>query len=174
MSAFSIMSSKGQKQSKHRELLPLNPNLTLNPHPSPSPSLILHPDRLISCLFDFVVRPGTPHNLRVIQAKARSVVLNFTPGPSGRAPILTYTIEYNNDSFYDPSSARWKTLMVILDAHLVWNLLPLTLPNLKPYTDYRFRVIATNKVGSSSPSNATDTIKTLETGERTFFFYINK
>ena len=117
----------------------------------------------------FAVRPGAPHNLRFIQAAARSVVLNFTPGPSGRAPILTYTIEYNNDSFYDPFSARWKTVMIIRDAHLVWNLLPLTLPNLKPYTDYRFRVIAKNKVGSSSPSNASDTIKTLETGKRKFY-----
>ena len=119
--------------------------------------------------FSFSVRPGAPHNLRFIQAAARSVVLNFTPGPSGRAPILTYTIEYNNDSFYDPFSARWKTLMIIRDAHLVWNLLPLTLPNLKPYTDYRFRVIAKNKVGSSSPSNASDTIKTLETGKGKFY-----
>ena len=119
--------------------------------------------------FSFAVRPGAPHNLRFIQAAARSVVLNFTPGPSGRAPILTYTIQYNNDSFYDPFSARWKTLMIIRDAHLVWNLLPLTLPNLKPYTDYRFRVIAKNKVGSSSPSNASDTIKTLETGKGKFY-----
>ena len=102
------------------------------------------------------------------------MVLNFTHEPSVRAPILTYTIEYNNDSVYDPSSARWKTLMVVRDAHLVWNLLPLTLPHLKPYTDYRFRVIATNKVGSSSPSNATDTIKTLETGKRTFLMLINE
>ena len=59
--------------------------------------------------------------------------------------------------------------MIIRDAHLVWNLLPLTLPNLKPYTDYRFRVIAKNKVGSSSPSNASDTIKTLETGKGKFY-----
>ncbi|XP_078347645.1 protein sidekick-2-like isoform X2 [Oculina patagonica] len=108
-------------------------------------------------------KPGTPYNLRVVEARARSVSLDFTPGSSGRAPILSYTIKYNNDSFYDPVSARWKTLMVVQDAHLVWNLLPLTLPNLKPYSDYRFRVIATNKVGSSSPSNASDTVRTLET-----------
>ena len=95
------------------------------------------------------------------------MLLDFTPGSSGRAPILAYTIKYNNDSFYDPVSARWKTLMVVQDAHLVWNLLPLTLPNLKPYSDYRFRVIAKNKVGSSNPSNASDTVRTLETGKKT-------
>lgn len=94
------------------------------------------------------------------------MLLDFTPGSSGRAPILTYTIQYNNDSFY-PVSAQWKTLMVVQDAHLVWNLLPLTLPNLKPYRDYRFRVIAKNKVGSSNPSNASDTVRTLETGKKT-------
>lgn len=43
----------------------------------------------------------------------------------------------------------------------------LTLPNLKPYSDYRFRVIAKNKVGSSNPSNASDTVRTLETGKKT-------
>ena len=117
------------------------------------------------CLLYFAVRPGAPYNLRVIQARARSVVLNFTPGSSGRAPILTYTVEYNKDSFYDPASSRWSTLMIVPDAHLVWNLIPLTLPNLKPYTDYRFRVIAANKIGRSSPSNASDTIKTLEAGK---------
>lgn len=108
------------------------------------------------------VRPGAPYNLRVLQVKARSVVLNLSPGPSGRAPILSYTVQYNNDSFYDPMSSQWNILMVVQDAHLVWDLLPLTLPHLKPYTDYRFRVIAANKVGSSSPSNASDTVKTLE------------
>lgn len=120
---------------------------------------------LISCV-NFSEKPGAPYNLRVIEARARSVVLDFTPGSSGRAPILTYTIQYNNDSFY-PVSAQWKTLMVVQDAHLVWNLLPLTLPNLKPYSDYRFRVIAKNKIGSSNPSNASDTVRTLETGKKT-------
>ena len=99
--------------------------------------------------------------------KARSVVLNFTPGPSGRAPILSYTVKYNNDSFYDPVWSQWKILMVVQDAHLVWDLLPITLLHLKPYTDYRFRVIAANKVGSSSPSNTSDPIKTLEAGKET-------
>lgn len=99
--------------------------------------------------------------------KARSVVLNFTPGPSGRAPILSYTVEYNNDSFYDPVWSQWKILMIVQDAHLVWDLLPITLLHLKPYTDYRFRVIAANKVGSSSPSNTSDPIKTLEAGKET-------
>ena len=95
------------------------------------------------------------------------MVLNLSPGPSGRAPILSYTVQYNNDSFYDPMSSQWNVLMVVQDAHLVWDLLPLTLPHLKPYTDYRFRVIAANKVGSSSPSNASDTVKTLEAGKET-------
>lgn len=99
--------------------------------------------------------------------KARSVVLNFTPGPSGRAPILSYTVEYNNDSFYHPVWSQWKILMFVQDAHLVWDLLPITLLHLKPYTDYRFRVIAANKVGRSSPSNMSDPIKTLEAGKET-------
>ena len=120
----------------------------------------------VSFPVNFAEKPGAPRNLRVIEARARSVLLDFTPGSSGRAPILTYTVQYNNDSFY-PVSAQWKTLMVVQDAHLVWNLLPLTLPNLKPYSDYRFRVIAKNKVGSSNPSNASDTVRTLETGKKT-------
>ena len=114
----------------------------------------------------FPVSPGAPHNLRVVETRARSVVLNWTPGSSGRAPILSYTIQYNSDSFYNPQSAQWKRQLVVQNAHLVWNLLPLEVPNLKPYSDYRFRVIATNKIGSSSPSNASDPVKTLEAGKQ--------
>ena len=114
-----------------------------------------------NCLHYFPVHPGAPHNLTVTEVKARSVLLNFIPGPSGRAPILTYTVEYNNDSSYDPASARWWTLMVVTDAHLFWKLLPLKLAHLKPCTFYRFRVIAANKIDSSSPSNPSDKIKTL-------------
>nr|XP_058964313.1 protein sidekick-2-like isoform X2 [Pocillopora verrucosa] len=119
--------------------------------------------RLVAKTTESPVKPGAPQNLKVIEVRARSVVLDFTPGSSGRAPILTYIIQYNNDTYYDPASSSWKTLMIVRDAHLVWNLLPLELPHLKPYRDYRFRVTATNKVGSSSPSAPTDTIRTQET-----------
>lgn len=119
--------------------------------------------RLVAKTTESPVKPGAPQNLKVIEVRARSVVLDFTPGSSGRAPILTYTIQYNNDTYYDPASSSWKTLMIVRDAHLVWNLLPLELPHLKPYRDYRFRVTARNKVGSSSPSAPTDTIRTQET-----------
>ena len=121
----------------------------------------------LNLFVNFAEKPGAPYDLKIIEARARSVLLGFTPGSSGRAPILRYTIKYNNDSFYDPVSARWQTLMVVQDAHLVWNLLPLTLPNLKPYTGYRFRVIASNKVGSSSPSNTSKRVSTLATGKKT-------
>ena len=68
--------------------------------------------------------------------------------------------------FCDVSEQTCRTFWAKLnDAHLFWNLLPLKLAHLKPCTFYRFRVIAANKIDSSSPSNPSDKIKTLETGE---------
>lgn len=111
--------------------------------------------------------PGAPSKPQVVEIKARSVSLSWTPGFSGRAPIIEYVIEYDNASFYGPD-ARWKTLKIVKDAHHIYQLIPLKLLHLKPYADYRFRLIAANKVDVSPPSNASDVIRTQEAGKELY------
>lgn len=76
-----------------------------------------------------------------------------------------YKIEYNNDSFYEPITAKWNTGLTVRDAHKVYQLFPLVVPHLRPHTEYRFRVIAINRVGPSPPSNVSQSVTTLEAGK---------
>lgn len=46
-----------------------------------------------------------------------------------------------------------------------------TMVDLIPWTDYEFRVIATNTLGTGDPSNPSPIVKTLEAGKIVFFFY---
>lgn len=107
-------------------------------------------------------KPKSPSQILVEKVESRSVFLRWTVGNTGRAPIITYTIDYNNESNYRPETATWKTTLVVHDAHKLYPLFPLEVPNLKPYAEYRFRVTATNIVGSSPPSNASGTVRTAE------------
>ena len=108
------------------------------------------------------VKPKSPSEILVEKVEARSVFLRWTVGNTGRAPIITYTIDYNNESNYRPETATWRVGLVVRDAHQRYPLFPLEVPNLKPYAEYRFRVTANNIVGDSPPSNASGTVRTAE------------
>ncbi|KAK3726626.1 hypothetical protein QZH41_012276 [Actinostola sp. cb2023] len=112
---------------------------------------------------DSPVAPDAPSKPEIVEARAWKVLLRWTPGFSGRAPIREYNIQYNDDSFYDPVTAQWKSGLVVRDAYRVFQLFPLVVPHMRPNTGYHFRVIATNAAGSSPPSNVSDRVMTLET-----------
>ncbi|XP_048575611.1 protein sidekick-2-like isoform X2 [Nematostella vectensis] len=111
---------------------------------------------------DSPVLPGAPGKPQYMRVNAFTVELRWALGFSGRAPIEQYTIQYNNDSYFDPLVANWRTQYVVMDAHKRSRLFPLVVPHLRAYTVYRFRVVAANRVGSSSPSNISDDARTLE------------
>lgn len=92
------------------------------------------------------------------------MLIRWTPGFSGRAPIIEYKIEYNNDSSYDLVTAKWSLGRRVKDAHRVYQLFPVVISGMRPNVGYRFRVIATNIAGSSPPSTVSDKVMTLETG----------
>lgn len=48
-----------------------------------------------------------------------------------------------------------------------------TMVDLIPWTDYEFRVIATNTLGTGDPSNPSPIVKTLEAGKIFFFFTLD-
>ena len=113
-------------------------------------------------LGQFIEKPKSPSQILVEKVESRSVFLRWTVGNTGRAPIIKYIIEYNNESNFRPETATWKTAHVVNDAHKLYPLFPMEVPNLKPYAEYRFRVTAVNLMGSSAPSNASGTVRTAE------------
>lgn len=91
-----------------------------------------------------------------------NISFGWTPGDSGRAVILYYLIEYNNDTVYhlQPERAVWRTIRNL--TKILEN--PANLTNLRPSTTYRFRMTAYNRVGASPISNVSEDITTSEGG----------
>ena len=88
--------------------------------------------------------------------------LSFTPGDSGRAVILHYLVEYNNDTNYhiNPRRADWRLIRNL--TKILEN--PFNITHLRPSTTYRFRMRAYNRVGPSPYSNISEDITTSEGG----------
>lgn len=96
-------------------------------------------------------QPPSPPQISNSQVQARQISFSWTPGRDGFAPLRFYTVQMakNDDS--------WKTVAAKVDP----NYNKYTVTNLKPYTPYKFRIQATNDIGSSgwSPeSNLTWTL----------------
>lgn len=79
-----------------------------------------------------------------IQCNNRDAVIEWTPSGDNRAPILTYTIQFNTS--FTPDS--WE---------VTFEHVPATETRFKvemsPWSNYTFRVIARNKIGPSLPSD---------------------
>ncbi|KFM81271.1 Protein sidekick, partial [Stegodyphus mimosarum] len=99
------------------------------------------------------VLPGPPSKLAVSNIGAFSVVLQFTPGFDGNTSIIKWTVEAQtrrNESWikiYEVSDPEASNIQV---------------HNLLPFTEYRLRVIATNVVGSSEPSEPSKFFQTIQ------------
>eukprot|EP00111_Clytia_hemisphaerica_P021271 TCONS_00062616-protein len=104
--------------------------------------------------------PHAPSSLKAYNVWGTVIALGWTPGYSGRAVILQYQIQYNNDTDYhqNPSRALWremKNLTKILEN-------PANLTYLQPNAVYRFRMRAYNRLGASGWSNISVDISTGE------------
>ncbi|XP_041977027.1 protein sidekick isoform X3 [Aricia agestis] len=79
------------------------------------------------------------------------ITFSWTPGDDGYAPLRYYTVQQKEDG------GTWQTLPERVDPFAT----SYTVEGLKPYTAYQFRIRATNDIGPSRYSNATETVRTL-------------
>uniref|UniRef100_A0AAV2L3E5 Contactin 1 n=1 Tax=Knipowitschia caucasica TaxID=637954 RepID=A0AAV2L3E5_KNICA len=99
--------------------------------------------------------PGAPGGVRVVNKTEKSVTLQWSKGADNHSPISRYTIQYK-----DPYSKVWKNATT--SAIVEGNSESATVVDLFPWTDYEFRVIATNTLGTGEPSSPSPKEKTSE------------
>ncbi|XP_045518694.1 protein sidekick isoform X1 [Pieris brassicae] len=94
--------------------------------------------------------PARPHLARSL-LQPHQITFSWTPGDDGYAPLRYYTVQQKEDG------GTWQTLPERVDPFAT----SYTVDGLKPYTAYQFRIRATNDIGPSRYSNATETVRTL-------------
>ncbi|XP_048463513.1 neuronal cell adhesion molecule a isoform X4 [Rhincodon typus] len=87
--------------------------------------------------------PDPPSDLELTNPRDRSVQLSWIPGDDNNSPITKFSIEYEEDQ-YEPG--LWHHLTDVGGKHTTAHL------KLSPFVNYKFRVIAVNRVGRSNPS----------------------
>ncbi|TRY81509.1 hypothetical protein DNTS_009917, partial [Danionella cerebrum] len=100
-------------------------------------------------------RPQPPRRLTVPQkgVESHKLQLHWTPGTDGSSPVRYFTLQT-----LELPDGKW-TLHTSSIAH---NNTSWDVNRLKPYTSYRFRMMATNDVGDSSLSKETEPVTTLQ------------
>lgn len=99
------------------------------------------------------VLPLPPTQLALSNIEAFSVVLQFTPGFDGNSSITKWTVEAQT-----ARNLTWFTIYEISDPDAS----TLMVTGLMPFTSYRLRLIATNVVGASEPSDPTKDFQTIQ------------
>uniref|UniRef100_A0A4W6FW44 Sidekick cell adhesion molecule 1 n=1 Tax=Lates calcarifer TaxID=8187 RepID=A0A4W6FW44_LATCA len=105
-------------------------------------------------------RPQPPRKLAVPQdgVEARRVRLHWVTGGSGSSPLRYFTLQVKQ-----LPSGDWSTHTADIPHNVtVWTIDRYT----RPFTSYKFRMLATNDIGDSLLSKETDAITTLQDGER--------
>ncbi|XP_064807361.1 contactin-1a-like [Oncorhynchus masou masou] len=108
---------------------------------------------------NLVVRgpPGSPGGVRVEDIRDKSVRLIWSRGTDNHSPISKYTIQCR-DSF---SQEDWRDATTS-PPDVEGNAESATVVDLFPWTEYEFRVIATNTLGTGDPSSPSPKVTTLE------------
>ncbi|XP_062537067.1 protein sidekick isoform X3 [Armigeres subalbatus] len=99
------------------------------------------------------VLPHPPYQLALSNIEAFSVVIQFTPGFDGNSSITKWTVEGQT-----ARNLTWFTVYEIHDPDAS----TLTVTGLTPFTPYRLRIIASNVVGPSEPSEPTKDFQTIQ------------
>ncbi|GAB1600757.1 protein sidekick-1 isoform X2 [Argonauta hians] len=84
---------------------------------------------------------------------SRSITISWHHGNDGYGPLRNFTIQYQKKS-----QKGWDTVGSVVPPHVT----TYTIKNLKPNTIYRFRVAATNDIGTSNFSESSDDVRTEE------------
>ncbi|KAM4619310.1 contactin-1a-like isoform 1-T2 [Polymixia lowei] len=101
--------------------------------------------------------PGPPAGVRETNKTDSAVMLQWSRGAGNHSPISKYTIQFR-DSF---SKDVWKDATTS-PADVEGNAETATVVDLFPWTEYEFRVIATNTLGTGEPSSPSPKVTTLE------------
>ncbi|KAK5865788.1 hypothetical protein PBY51_020030 [Eleginops maclovinus] len=100
-------------------------------------------------------RPQPPRKLSVPQdaVESRHVRLHWVTGSSGSSPLRYFTLQAK-----ELPNGDWNTHT----ADILHNVTTWTIDRLKPFTSYKFRMLATNDVGDSVLSKETEAVTTLQ------------
>ncbi|CAB1430565.1 unnamed protein product [Pleuronectes platessa] len=101
--------------------------------------------------------PGAPGGLRVVNQTDKSMTLQWSRGADNHSPISRYTIQYRDFLQNDV----WKNATTS-PAEVEGNTETATVVDLLPWTEYEFRVIAINTLGTGDPSSSSPKHTTLE------------
>uniref|UniRef100_A0A8I3S0Y3 Sidekick cell adhesion molecule 1 n=1 Tax=Canis lupus familiaris TaxID=9615 RepID=A0A8I3S0Y3_CANLF len=101
--------------------------------------------------------PGAPSNLVISNISPRSATLQFRPGYDGKTSISRWIVEGQVGAIGDEE--EWVSLY---EEENEPDAQTLEIPNLTPYTHYRFRMRQVNIVGSSPVSQSSRVIQTLQ------------
>ncbi|XP_070559759.1 contactin-5-like isoform X2 [Ptychodera flava] len=96
--------------------------------------------------------PGPPAGVIASDVTANSCQLRWSKGSENNSPIKSYTIESRTN--YEPEWVVERANIPPSDG------LSVSLNSLSPWSDYEFRVIATNDIGSGKPSHPSDIYET--------------
>ncbi|KAF6082866.1 sidekick cell adhesion molecule 1 [Phyllostomus discolor] len=101
--------------------------------------------------------PGAPSNLVISNISPRSATLQFRPGYDGKTSISRWVVEGQVGAIGDEE--EWVRLY---EEESEPGTQTLEVPNLTPYTHYRFRMRQVNVVGASPASPSSRVIQTLQ------------
>ncbi|KFO25348.1 Protein sidekick-1 [Fukomys damarensis] len=101
--------------------------------------------------------PGAPSNLVISNISPRSATLQFRPGYNGKTSISRWIVEGQVGAIGDEE--EW---VCLYEEENEPDAQTLEIPNLTPYTHYRFRMRQVNIVGSSPFSPSSRVIQTLQ------------
>uniref|UniRef100_A0A8C5LTT4 Neurofascin n=1 Tax=Leptobrachium leishanense TaxID=445787 RepID=A0A8C5LTT4_9ANUR len=104
--------------------------------------------RLTSALRD---KPDPPMDLELTDEAERSIRLTWIPGDDNNSPITGFIVQFEEDRF---QSGTWHNLVTVPG-----NVNSAVL-SLSPYVSYKFRVLALNDLGSSTPSPSSERYQT--------------
>ncbi|ELK03326.1 Contactin-2 [Pteropus alecto] len=102
--------------------------------------------------------PGPPGGVVVRDIGDTTVQLSWSRGFDNHSPIAKYTLQART-----PSSGKWKQVRTN-PANIEGNAETAQVLGLTPWTDYEFRVIASNILGTGEPSGPSSKIRTKEAG----------
>uniref|UniRef100_A0A671RT23 Contactin-1a-like n=1 Tax=Sinocyclocheilus anshuiensis TaxID=1608454 RepID=A0A671RT23_9TELE len=112
---------------------------------------------------ELVVRgpPGPPGGVRVDEVMTSSVRVTWSHGTDNLSPISKYSVQYRDvreqQDWRDTSTSP---------VNVEGNAEMSSVINLTPWTEYEFRVIATNTLGTGPPSDPSPKITTREASEK--------